>query len=83
MLPKEDEDKINKYIKYMELEKNIVNIVKNSAVEHLEANIGKLGFVKVFESKNRNWFLYKDNRYILVLVDDKLYLYEKGIELIL
>lgn len=79
-----NEDNIDEFIKSMELEKNIVNIVKNSEIEDLEDNISKLGFKKIFESENNRWFIYKNNKYILVLKHDlKLYLYEKGLELIL
>lgn len=43
------EDKIDEFIKSMELEKNIVNTFKNSNIIDLEDNILKLGFNKVFE----------------------------------
>lgn len=79
---KEDEDKIDEFIKYRELEKNIINTVKDSKLNHLEDNICKLGFKKIFESEDTIWFIYEDTKYILILEDDsELYLYEKGIEL--
>lgn len=75
------EDKIDECIKSMELERNIISTAKNSAVKDLTDNLSKLGFSKVFESDNKKWFLYQDGKYILVLSDDSLHLYEKDIEL--
>lgn len=75
------EDKIDEFIKSMELEKNIVNTVKNSDIIDLEDNILKLGFKKVFELEDVTWFIYEDNNYILVLNHGELHLYEKEIEL--
>jgi hypothetical protein len=67
----------------MELEKSVIKTVRNSTLEDLAENICKLGFVKIFESEDTKWFLYKDNKYILVLSDKEVHLYEKEIELIL
>ncbi|MGF7118718.1 hypothetical protein [Methanobacterium oryzae] len=77
MVSREDEDKIDEFIKYRELEKNIINTVKESELDHLGDNICKLGFIKIFESEDTSWFLYEDTKYILILEDDSgLYLYE-------
>jgi hypothetical protein len=76
-----DEDRIDEFIKYIELEKSIINTLKNSELEHLDNNLCKLGFVKIFESECTKWFVYEDNKYILVLEDNQLNLYEKAIEL--
>lgn len=75
------EDKIDEFIKSMELEKNIVNTVKSSTISDLEDNILKLGFKKVFELEDITWFIYKDDKYVLVLNHNELHLYEKEIEL--
>ncbi len=63
------------------MEKSIIDTVKNSSKEKLEDNICKLGFVKIYESKYDSWFLYEDGKYISVLNEDRLNLYEKEIEL--
>ena len=65
----------------MELERNIINTVKNSAIKDLSDNMSKLGFVKIFELEEESWFLYQDGKYILVLSNDRLHLNEKDIEL--
>jgi len=84
MVSKKEEEKIDEHIKYFELEKNILFTVYNSELEHLEDNICKLGFKKIFESEGISWFLYKDTRYILGRDNDsKIYIYEKGLELYL
>jgi hypothetical protein len=81
MVSKKDEDRIDEFIKYMELEKTILKTVKNSEIEHLDNNICKLGFIKIFELEGANWFIHEDNKYILVLEGNQLNLYEKTIEL--
>ena len=75
------EDKIDECIKSMELERNLFKTVKNSHIKDLGDNLSKLGFKKVFESDDKCWFLYQDGKYILVLSDESLHLYEKDIEL--
>ena len=78
---KKDEDKIDECIKSMELERNIINTVKNSSTDNLTDGLSKLGFLEVFELGDKKWFIYQDEKYILVLSNDSLHLYEKEIEL--
>lgn len=84
MVSKKEEKKIDEHIKYFELERGILFTAYNVELEHLEDNICKLGFKKIFESEGMKWFIYKDTKYILGLDNDsKLYVYEKGLELYL
>jgi len=73
-----DDGFIDEHIKYMQFEIKVVDTIENSDPKELEANIEKIGFVKVFEIEGTSWFLSEDTSYILVLAETGWHLYQKA-----
>ncbi len=74
-----DEGMMDECLKDMQFEIEVVETIERSHPTQLEDNIGKLGFVKIFEVEGTKWFLYEDTSYILVLAENnKWHLYQKA-----
>lgn len=74
-----DDGFIDEHIRYMQFEIKVVDTIENSDPKELEANIEKIGFVKVFEIEGTSWFLFEDTSYVLILTDNNgWHLYQKA-----
>ena len=74
-----DDGLMDEYTRYMQFEIKVVDTIENGEPHKLEANIEKLGFVKVFEIEGTTWFLSEDTSYVLVLADNNgWHLYQKA-----